>query len=150
MKLQDITIKILKVGRRIYINIFSKDKIFIPVNISNKHWSLIVVNIQLKKIYYYDSLGWDGRISLDSTLKWIHDESNNKFYQYKLDHFNFKEWKLIVVKDTPQQPNGYDCGIYVIIFADLISKNNSLNSFSINLINRTNVCANILRGYLID
>ena len=38
------------------VNIFSKSLIFIPTNIDNCHWTLIVVYIEEKKIVYYDSL----------------------------------------------------------------------------------------------
>ena len=36
--------------------------------------------------------------------------------------FNAQEWTLIVVDKTeiPQQMNGFDCGVFVIIYADCI------------------------------
>jgi sentrin-specific protease 1 len=37
-------------------DIFSLNKIFCPVNISNSHWTLAVVFMDLQEIHYYDSM----------------------------------------------------------------------------------------------
>jgi hypothetical protein len=42
------------------IDIFTLEKIFIPVNITNSHWTLVLIDILFKTIYYYDSLRTDG------------------------------------------------------------------------------------------
>ena len=42
------------------IDIFEYDKIFIPINISNGHWTLAVISMQLLEIKYYDSLNGNG------------------------------------------------------------------------------------------
>lgn len=35
-------------------NIFQVDRIIIPVNIGNVHWTLAVIDVQNKRIEYYD------------------------------------------------------------------------------------------------
>jgi hypothetical protein len=42
------------------IDIFTLEKIFIPINITNTHWTLVLINIVLKTIIYYDSYRSDG------------------------------------------------------------------------------------------
>ena len=42
------------------IDLFSKHKVFFPINISNTHWTLAVSYMDEKKIVYYDSLGGVG------------------------------------------------------------------------------------------
>ena len=42
------------------IDIFTLEKIFIPVNITNSHWTLVLIDILFKTIYYYDSFRTDG------------------------------------------------------------------------------------------
>jgi Ulp1 family protease len=38
-------------------NLFEmKKKIFIPINVSNYHWVLVVIDIEKKKIQHYDSI----------------------------------------------------------------------------------------------
>ena len=39
------------------IDIFSLKKIFIPINIDNRHWTLVYIDVHNKSIFYYDSLG---------------------------------------------------------------------------------------------
>ena len=94
-------------------NTFSKDKIFIPINIDNVHWTLIVVYIQLKRIHYYDSMSGSGMDRLNIILQWLKDESIEKYdNQYIIDD---DEWQLIDREDNvPQQSNRYDDGIFLI------------------------------------
>jgi len=42
------------------IDIFTLEKIFIPINITNTHWTLVFIDIVLKTIIYYDSYRHDG------------------------------------------------------------------------------------------
>ena len=37
------------------MDIFSKKKIFIPINIGNSHWTLLLIDLMIKTISYYDS-----------------------------------------------------------------------------------------------
>ena len=37
------------------VDIFSKKKIFFPINIGNTHWTLLLIDLMLKTIFYYDS-----------------------------------------------------------------------------------------------
>jgi len=132
-------------------NVFSKDKIFIPVNISNTHWTIIVVFIKLKEIHYYDSMGGSGiNRYLKHILHWLKDESKEKYNNEYI--INNNEWKLIDQEDdVPQQRNGFDCGMFTILCADFLSDNIPLNnSYDQNEISsyRKKVCASILRGEL--
>ena len=71
-------VKLLQNGKYTYANVkrwskkfdvFSKDKIFIPVNINNSHWTLLVVYIQKKEIHYYDSMSGSGRTYTNAAMK---------------------------------------------------------------------------------
>ena len=97
------------------------DKVFIPVNIRNAHWALIVVRMSAKTVSYYDSMNGDGSAYFDAILRYLEDESKG---DPALDKepwtFDRLKWKCLNVK-TPQQTNGYDCGIFVIQLADLLS-----------------------------
>jgi sentrin-specific protease 1 len=42
------------------IDIFALNKIFIPVNITNTHWGLVLIDIVLKTIIYFDSFRHSG------------------------------------------------------------------------------------------
>jgi len=126
-------------------NIFEKDKVFCPVNLNNKHWGLLVIHVQKKEIIYYDSMGIKGKKYLDGALQYMYDEARS------LNHpFNHDEWQLISYnKGLPQQENGYDCGIFVILYADYIANNLSL-TFTQKMVSlfRKKLCVYILKGFI--
>lgn len=124
-------------------NIFQKEKIVIPLNINDTHWTLLIVCMQRKEIHYYDSMSGSGRWYLSNVMKWIVDEGREK-HSMVVDE---NEWKLLdrypkdVVESicassgnteyyravyadkgnmgyVPQQENGYDCGMFSCIAAD--------------------------------
>ena len=118
-------------------DIFSLDKVFVPINLSNTHWTLAVVYMRLKEIHYYDSMSGSfndclfcdknniafvsvesGRPYLDALMRWLKDESRYK----KKVALDSGSWKLIDREShVPLQENGYDCGVYTITCADFIS-----------------------------
>jgi sentrin-specific protease 1 len=101
-------------------DIFGLDKVFIPVNVSNTHWTCAVIFVQEKKIQYFDSMGGDGTYYLKALLEYIKDEwkSMNKGQELP----NLAEWKLVgTTIDTPRQENGFDCGVFTCMFADFLS-----------------------------
>lgn len=97
-------------------NIFEQEMVFIPINIGNAHWVLIVIFIILEKIEYYDSTGGGGcaTIYLNIILKYLEDEAKDKKTS---SSFVKRNWNLVHRSDIPQQNNGYDCGVFVCIYA---------------------------------
>jgi Ulp1 family protease len=101
-------------------DVFEKDKIFIPINILNTHWTLGVVYVQKKEIAYYDSMSGNGRQYLRALLRWLQDEAKEK----KGITLDVSDWTLIDShdgEDVPQQHNKFDCGAFTTICADYIS-----------------------------
>ena len=91
------------------------DKLFFPVNLGNYHWALAVVYMKEKCITYYDSLGYDGTKYMDGLMKWIVDEAKKRRVEIEED-----KWSANRV-DPPKQTNGYDCGVFLIMYADFLS-----------------------------
>ena len=58
---------------------------------------------------------------IEVLLKYLDDESKAK----KGKGINIVEWNLVgcKVETTPQQQNSFDCGVFVIMFADYILDN---------------------------
>ena len=117
--------------RNIGIPVLEMDKIFMPINISNTHWTLMVVYIQKKEIHYYDSMrGVGDKYMMRVLTKWI-----SKQYLVEKKIFNINEWKMFNHLDIgyyPLQTNGFDCGMFVIMYADYMSDDLPLTSFSQN------------------
>lgn len=112
------------------IDVFALDKIFFPINVKGVHWVLAVMCMQERTITYYDSLWKDDpesnrwRFHLDDLLQWLEDESLHK----KLKQLPHKaQWKLTRAEDIPEQKNGCDCGVFVLLYLILLSEGLPLN-----------------------
>ena len=129
-------------------DIFELDKIFIPINISQSHWSLAVILIQKKEILYVDSMNGQGKGTkyVKALLRWLVDEARTR----KNTALNTSEWKLTSIS-CPQQRNGFDCGVYTVMATNFFSDNlpieeayygqNDMPFF------RVKMASDILRGY---
>ena len=79
------------------------------------------VYMQQKKIQHFKSLGRNGNLYMEGILKYLENEwqranETNGIFP------NRGEWKIVTFSsDTPRQSNAYDCGVFVCLFADLLS-----------------------------
>mmetsp|Transcript_9523 Transcript_9523/g.19406 ORF Transcript_9523/g.19406 Transcript_9523/m.19406 type:complete len:198 (+) Transcript_9523:1-594(+) len=128
-------------------DIFALDKIFFPVNISGMHWALVVAYMKERRLQYYDSMFGDGQEYLSAIMQYLQDEHENKKSR-ALPHAD--SWQQIrCSRDTPQQVNGYDCGVFVCMFCAFIASNATL-SFNQQHIHRCRdlIALSIMRGYI--
>ena len=108
------------------VDIFQKDILIIPCHVSSNHWTLAVVDFNKKTITYYDSMGGKDYGLLCRITSYLHQESWNK---RKLK-FDLPGWKISCLeKRSPQQTNNYDCGVFAMVTAELISRKKKI-SFS--------------------
>lgn len=114
------------------IDVFSKQKLFIPVHLGEDfHWCLVCVDFKEKAIKYYDSLGARNFKCLKLILFYLileHIDKKNK-------EFVVDGWLLINVKDCPQQENVWDCGVFVCMFAEYLSRNAPLDFSQKDMVN---------------
>ncbi|RDW80395.1 hypothetical protein BP5796_05093 [Coleophoma crateriformis] len=105
--------------------ILDPEHIFIPINVNKTHWALAVISPELKMLSYLDSL--------DASKKSIQERLTpimQVLRQTAGSTFKEKEW-VIYNGNTPKQPNGYDCGVYTLMFVTCIAF--GINWNSINL-----------------
>ena len=122
------------------LDIFSKDFIFFPVNLRELHWTLIVANCKEKTISYYDSMG-GGKVNMgcshavyeppsrhmDRVLQYLQKEHDDKKgsplpFDWKCNPVGESQDVLLHDGRIPQQENNYDCGVFLCMFADYISR----------------------------
>lgn len=113
------------------VNIFRFNYVFMPVG-NPVHWTLIVIDMRKKLISYYDSMGGGqanagGYHHRRNVLKYLKDEYERKTssqfpteWESNLKNDNVSQWTMNA--QVPQQNNGYDCGIYICLFAEYISR----------------------------
>ncbi|KAL0487510.1 ubiquitin-like-specific protease ULP1B [Acrasis kona] len=101
------------------------NKIIIPVNISGAHWTLCILNLQLQKFEYYDTLiefpghREAGEKIVNNLRRYLEDEVREKNNQT----IDCNTWPTYFYdKLIPHQDNGYDCGVFICQFARVISQ----------------------------
>lgn len=99
------------------VNLQEKTHILIPVNDSpavdkpggsGSHWSLMLYVAEIKEFFYFDSLGlfnYEHAVKISSNMQNLVSKNST--------------CKITPIS-VPKQLNGYDCGIYLIIFSELI------------------------------
>ncbi|NXU57404.1 SENP2 protease, partial [Turnix velox] len=105
------------------VDIFKHDVIFVPIN-SNLHWSLVAMDLRVKSIHYFDSLGKNGDDICQVLLKYLQQEMREK----RKEELDMSEWMLhsMAPHEIPQQYNGYDCGVFMCKYADYLSQDRAL------------------------
>ena len=103
-------------------DIFDLDKIFFPINQDQMHWLCVVVFMVEKRIQVYDSIGPDGgQHYLDSIFQYLKDEHLDK---KKCPLPDLDQWELVTcTTNTPDQRNGFDCGVFLCMYIDLLLLN---------------------------
>lgn len=131
------------------------DKLFFPIFIAQCHWTLAVIYVHEQKIEYYDSMNGLGATNLmNGLLRWLRDECNRIKYEKPQSFFDLTNWSLINKnpRHIPQQNNGIDCGLYVIMNADFLSDDVPITrdtyNFSDMLYFRNKIAVDILRKSL--
>ena len=111
-------------------NIFHLDRLFIPVNIDNGHWALVVTSFGTRSrerptIEYYDSgTGRHAQYYMDIMLRYLGDEWR-RLHPGGVE-FDSSAWTRIHAA-APTQENGYDCGVFTLYFADYLSRGEPLS-----------------------
>lgn len=100
------------------IDIFSKDIILIPINHNNSHWTGAAINFRQKRIESYDSMNLDRHQVFKALRSYLDSEHRNK----RKKPFDFTGWQNHNPEDTPQQENGYDCGVFTCQFLESLSR----------------------------
>ena len=100
----------------------TKEIIFFPINLNSIHWALATYSSKEKSLTYYDSLFWDGSLAMKNLSKILQ----------KILHQN-TEISTNICK-VPRQPNGYDCGVYLLMNIRFLSSNYEImqNSYTID------------------
>ena len=99
-------------------SILDVDKIIVPVNQSNTHWTVAVVDLRNERLEYFDSLGGEDDECLAHLAQYVVDEFQNKRAE---DRPDVLEWPRHFPKNIPRQHNGWDCGVYLSMYADYLS-----------------------------
>ena len=106
------------------IDLFSYKYLFVPVNISNEHWVLIVMDIELKIVKYYDPYhNVDTLKNCEKCLEYLRCEGLERH----CGEVNLSQWSIVGSLSTePTQTNVYDCGVFLIVTAHYLWRRQQL------------------------
>jgi sentrin-specific protease 1 len=101
-------------------------RLIVPINKGNYHWLLGVADLEARRIELYDSNGCaaDNVAYMRALLRYIYDDTHRVVGP---DLIDFGTWSRLwrcqdMSTHSPRQENGYDCGVFTVLSAALISK----------------------------
>ena len=103
----------IKVG--VKMRLLRQDLVLVPI-FRNLHWSLLVINVKKKHLVYLGSLHINFPDVFSIFARYLCDLDR---VMYK-GGVNVGDWRCYRAASVPRQPNGYDCGIFVLHYAELI------------------------------
>ena len=107
------------------VDLFSYRRVFLPVHVHGNHWCLGCVNMDDKRIEYYDSLGGNNDTYFSTMRQYLADEyaahHNSASSCHSPPPLQLSEWSHYCPKHIPRQDNGSDCGVFTLKFADYLS-----------------------------
>ncbi|CAG9462350.1 unnamed protein product [Pedinophyceae sp. YPF-701] len=94
------------------------DLLLVPVHLGN-HWTCAAVDLRNKALHFLDSLGGACDEALESMACWVRDEYKDK----RGEVMDVSDWERTAWgSDCPQQDNCSDCGVFSLMFANLLSR----------------------------
>lgn len=100
------------------IDIFSKDLILFPINLGNAHWVCGAVNMRFRRFEYYDSMGHRNPRAFELMRTYVSAEARDK----QKKEIDLRLWRDVFSEETPQQENGFDCGVFATQTLEQISR----------------------------
>jgi Ulp1 family protease len=109
------------------IDITQYRRIFIPVLVK-RHWTLIIVDMDAKQIRYLNSHGGGGSTYLTVIKRWLVQCWGNQ----QTNDLNFDNWRCLSASEafTPQQTDESSCGIFLLMFSELLAGGRDVTLFS--------------------
>lgn len=102
-------------AKRRKVNVTEKKLVIVPINIMSTHWAVAVIDNDAATISYYDSLASKGNLNAVQLLQqYMIKECERLLVQPK-------DYTLHPNMKTPQQLNGFDCGVFSCTVAKFIS-----------------------------
>ena len=102
------------------------DRILVPINIENEHWTLVQIDMKARNCVYFDSFGHapereitdSQRRVLQTLARWAELEHRKRVGSGRRSVIK----KIAVWGSKPIQQNGYDCGLFVLRIAEHLTR----------------------------
>ncbi|CDR37433.1 CYFA0S01e10616g1_1 [Cyberlindnera fabianii] len=101
------------------------NKILCPINIGGTHWVFGAIDLKNKKLYYMDSLVNHPTAHATRSLDLLEEYIKKEAEKQGCPELG-QGYEKIHITECPQQPNGYDCGVFTLLNALHFSIGNEL------------------------
>lgn len=110
--------------RRAKKHVRDLDLIFVPINLSNFHWVLAVIDIRNRQFLYFDSMmGSVVMNSVDILKRWLFDEVCDKASHDAANNMGVERWRIIINPNyLPRQHDTGSCGIFTLYIAEYLER----------------------------
>ena len=103
-------------GSRSRVNLFAgHPAILFFVHRDQNHWALAVAHVQQQVITYHDPLGLSGDRQLQLIRAFL-----SRHHELRCNKPLPGSWRVLDVRETPRQVGGNDCGVFVLMMADVV------------------------------
>mmetsp|Transcript_3229 Transcript_3229/g.6327 ORF Transcript_3229/g.6327 Transcript_3229/m.6327 type:complete len:680 (-) Transcript_3229:379-2418(-) len=117
-------------------------KVVVPIH-QGYHWVLGVINLDEQTLEFYDSMGGSDRGALEDLARYIADEYQDKRSQ----DVDVSGWRYVNHDKIPLQQNCCDCGVFMVAFAEFVSRGAKLTFSQANMpLIRHRMVAQIMHG----
>ncbi|XP_058111787.1 uncharacterized protein LOC131255111 [Magnolia sinica] len=101
--------------------IWCYERVYAPINHENSHWFLLVIYPRAREIVVVDSLCTNLLLKYKQKMKKMTDALPILFHATgDSTALEGKKWTVRVNEYAPKQDNGYDCGIFVMKYIDIL------------------------------
>lgn len=112
---------------------FECDTVVIPMHQGkegNQHWVMVVVNMKSKQVEFYDPLLQlnTKKTELRNVKRWFHDLAVIR----SVKSVNVPLWIDVEMKTIPKQQDDYNCGVYVLLYAECLGRGESVEKLEID------------------
>jgi len=114
-------------SKRQKVDVFSLKYLIVPVHLG-VHWTISVIDFEVRTITFYDSMGSPS----NGYNEILHDYLQQEHKHYKGTELPDPDgWQLISARrDSPQQNNGSDCGVFSCCIAENASRNGGFGGWN--------------------
>ena len=99
-------------------NVLDCDLLVVPINLPS-HWVCAAVDLRHERVCFFDSMGSKRTDIVGHLKRWVQDEFRDKRGR-EVDASGWEE--LLPGGSVPQQENGFDCGVFTLMFADFLAR----------------------------
>ena len=97
-------------------DILEWDFLYIPINVNENHWVLVMVDLQGGRLFPMDPLGGNLKTETAYVKRFLDD-----LVQLRKPTMP-KPWGRVMLHGIPTQGDNYNCGVYVLLYAELLSR----------------------------